>query len=295
MVEAPAPVTTISRLSSSGSAPQRAVTVSVVKKPGGSIVDLIDQGQKTLQNLQANNTLPPDLKIVTIQDNAERIRLDLKALMRDGTVTLLLVFSVLFLTIGIKEALVAGTSAPLVFLSAFAVMYAGGQTLNNLSMFALILSLGLLVDDAIVIISAINQYSRTGKFTIRECTLLVLRDYKVVLISTTLTVVWMFSTMMFMTGIVARFVASIPFVMVTTLLCSLVIALTINPALAVIFASVRPPKSWLARGIIAAFVSGIVIFLGEGLATEFTITPTMQKAAVIGGLVVGFVAFPIVS
>ena len=287
MVEAPAPVTTISRLSSSGSAPQRAVTVSVVKKPGGSIVDLIDQGQKTLQNLQANNTLPPDLKIVTIQDNAERIRLDLKALMRDGTVTLLLVFSVLFLTIGIKEALVAGTSAPLVFLSAFAVMYAGGQTLNNLSMFALILSLGLLVDDAIVIISAINQYSRTGKFTIRECTLLVLRDYKVVLISTTLTVVWMFSTMMF--------VASIPFVMVTTLLCSLVIALTINPALAVIFASVRPPKSWLARGIIAAFVSGIVIFLGEGLATEFTITPTMQKAAVIGGLVVGFVAFPIVS
>jgi HAE1 family hydrophobic/amphiphilic exporter-1 len=69
-------------------------------------------------------------------------------------------------------------------------------------MFSLILSLGLLVDDAIVIISAINQYKRTGKFTTKEAALMVIRDYKQVLISTTLTVVWIFGSMMFMTGMI---------------------------------------------------------------------------------------------
>jgi multidrug efflux pump subunit AcrB len=58
-----------------------------------------------------------------------------------------------------------------------------------------------LVDDAIVVISAINQYKKSGKFTTREAALLVMRDYKKVLTTTTLTVVWIFSSMLFMTGI----------------------------------------------------------------------------------------------
>jgi multidrug efflux pump subunit AcrB len=78
-------------------------------------------------------------------------------------------------------------------------MAIAGQTLNFLSMFALILSLGLLVDDAIVVISAINKYKKTEKFTTREAAILVLRDYHKVLITTTLTVVWIFSAMLFMT------------------------------------------------------------------------------------------------
>lgn len=112
-------------------------------------------------------------------------------------------------------------------------MAAFGQTLNFLTMFALILSLGLLVDDAIVVVSAINQYKGTGKFTTREAALLVLRDYRNVLFSTTLTVVYIFSAMMFMTGIMGKFIFSIPFIITTTLLSSLAIALTINPALVV--------------------------------------------------------------
>ena len=141
----------------------------------------------------------------------------------------------LFLFVGIREALVAGIAAPIVFFMTFSVMNLSGQTLNFLSMFALILSLGLLVDDAIVIISAINQYYRTDKFTIREAALLVLRDFQKVLVSTTLTVVWIFSAMLFMTGLIGKFIFSIPFIMTVTLLSSLIIALTVNPALAVLF------------------------------------------------------------
>ena len=226
---------TLSSMSSHGGQPENAVTISVVKKTGGSIVNLTDEGQATLSGMIVSGNLPSDLKQVTILDSAERIRLDLHSLIRDGSITVALVFFVLFLFVGIREALVAGIAAPIVFFMTFSVMNLSGQTLNFLSMFALILSLGLLVDDAIVIISAINQYYRTDKFTIREAALLVLRDFQKVLVSTTLTVVWIFSAMLFMTGLIGKFIFSIPFIMTVTLLSSLIIALTVNPALAVLF------------------------------------------------------------
>ncbi len=221
--------TSISRMSSKGSKSDNAVTISVVKKKGGSIVDLIDHGQASLQSMQSSGILPSDMRVVTILDLAERIRLDLHSLIRDGMITVLLVFLVLCIFVGVREALVAGIAAPIVFFMTFSVMSIDGQTLNFLSMFALILSLGLLVDDAIVVISAINQYQRTGKFTTMQVALLVLRDFQKVLISTTLTVVWIFSAMLFMTGLIGKFIYSIPFIMTVTLLASIVIALTVNP------------------------------------------------------------------
>lgn len=138
-----------------------------------------------------------------------------------------------------------------------------GLTLNFLSMFALILSLGLLVDDAIVIISAMNQYRKTGKFTTREAALLVIRDYKRVLTTTTLTVVFIFASMMFMDGMMGKFIFSIPFVMVVTLLSSLFIAVTLNPALAVMIMGEeqnnhkndRGIKGWLRKVMDHGFIS----------------------------------------
>lgn len=114
-----------------------------------------------------------------------------------------------------------------------------GQTLNFLSMFSLILSLGLLVDDAIVVITAVNQYKRNSDLTTKQAILLVIRDFRVVLIATTLTVVWIFSAMLFMTGLIGKFIFSIPFILTVTLLASLVVALTLNPALSLYFSSLE--------------------------------------------------------
>jgi HAE1 family hydrophobic/amphiphilic exporter-1 len=110
-----------------------------------------------------------------------------------------------------------------------------GLTLNFLSLFALVLSLGLLVDDAILIVEAFHKYSATKKFSYREAMLLVLRDYKWVDISTTLVIACFFASMMFMTGIIGRFMFSFPFVITITLLASLVCSLTIVPALTIAF------------------------------------------------------------
>lgn len=226
-------VTSISRLSVSWNTPKNSVTLWVIKKSWWSIVNLVTDWQKVIDEMKKKWILPQDLTVTTIVDQSERIKLDLHHLIRDWIITVILVFVTLFLIIWVKEALVAWTSVPLVFLITFCVMAIYGQTLNFLSMFALILSLWLLVDDAIVVISAINQYRKTGKFTVRQSAILVLRDYHKVLITTTLTVVWIFSAMLFMTWIIWKFIFSIPFVITITLLASLVMALTVNPTLAV--------------------------------------------------------------
>jgi len=229
-------ITSISRLSISGWEPLNAVTLSVKKKRWWSIIDLVSQWKTALEDMKNSWNIPSDLNIKTTLDESISIQDDFHHLVKDGMLTILLVFMTLFAIIWLKEALVAGTSVPLVLMATFWTMSWYGMTLNFLSMFALILSLWLLVDDAIVVISAMNQYKKTWKFTTREAWILVIRDYKRVLTTTTLTVVFIFASMMFMDGMMWKFIFSIPFVIVTTLLSSLFIAVTLNPALAVMIA-----------------------------------------------------------
>ena len=159
----------------------------------------------------------------------------MSGLTRDFAITLLLVCGTLFLFIGLKEAFVPTLTIPLVFLLTFVVLKLAGQTLNFLSLFSLVLSLGLLVDDAILIVTGFDQYYKSNKFTARQAMLLALRDLKWPDISTTMTTVWIFAAMLFMTGIIGKFIFSIPFVIMTTLLISLVLSLTIVPALTLFF------------------------------------------------------------
>lgn len=142
-----------SRLSLEGKAPVPAVTLSVIKKSGGSIIDLVDSGKIVVAALQKSGVIPSDVVVQTTTDFSEQIRDDLSSLTHDFLVTLLLVCGTLLLFIGFKEALVPTLTIPLVFLLTFVVLRLAGQTLNFLSLFSLVLSLGLLVDDAILIVT----------------------------------------------------------------------------------------------------------------------------------------------
>lgn len=260
--EIPKKIKTISRISIWWEEPLSAVTLSVVKKQWGSIVNLVKEWQEAIEKMRFSWDIPNDLFVTTVVDNWEEIKNDLNHLVRDGIITIILVFASLSIIIWTREALVAWTAVPLVFLVTFALMSLFWQTLNFLSMFSLILSLWLLVDDAIVIISAMNQYKKTWKFTTREAALLVIRDYKLVLTTTTLTVVFIFGSMLFMTWMVWKFVFSIPFVMCVTLIVSLIVAITINPALAVMLwwrnkkldtSEYKSEKKWFKEKLIHFF------------------------------------------
>lgn len=231
--------TTSARVSNRWEEPKNAITLSVVKKAWWSIVTISDECKKRIEEMKWW-AIPKDVTINTIYDTAERIKLDIDQLTHDFIVTIILVLWVLYLFLWLRLSVIPALTIPIVFLMTFMAMAAFGLTLNFLSLFALILSLWLLVDDAILIIEWYHKYHATGKFTVREAMLLVLRDYKRVDTSTTLTVIWSFASMMFMTGIMWKFLFSLPFVITMTLFASLIVSLTIVPALTVFFQN----KSW---------------------------------------------------
>lgn len=229
--------TVFSRFSSNGRQPDSSVNISVVKKTGGSIVDTADKSKAKLNEMMA--TMPSGMHYDVTIDTADQIRKDFNQLVHDFILTIILVFVILLLIVGLKEALVASLAIPLVFFATFGVMNATGVSLNFLSMLSLILALGLLVDDAIVVVSATKQYLKTGKFTPEEAVLLVLNDFKVVLITTTLTTVWAFLPLLLSSGIIGQYIRSIPITVSVTLIASLFIALLINHPLAAVLERVR--------------------------------------------------------
>src|SRR5581483_8652974 len=152
-------------------------------------------------------------------------------------------------------ALVSAFSAPLSFLIAFSVMNATGITLNFLSLFSLILSLGLLVDDTVVIISAMTLYHRTGRFTPLQTGLLVWRDFLIPVFTTTITTVWAFLPLLLSTGIIGEFIKPIPIVVSSTLLASFLVAMFLTLPFIVLLLKPNLPL----RVVVLLRVLGIVL------------------------------------
>jgi len=274
----------INTFSLNGKDPENAITINVIKKTGSSILDLKDNGQKIIDKM-GQDTFPKELKIATIMDQSQIIRKNINQLAHDGITTVLLVFTVIFLFVGLKEAFVAGLAVPLVFCVSFGVMYLTGITLNFLSLFSLILSLGLLVDDAIVVVQATKQYLATGKFTPEEAVLLVFRDYKILLTTTTLTTIWAFIPLLLASGIIGSFIRSIPITVSITLAASYFIAIIINHPMAIILERFR-----LTRGYIKSFLAILfgITLVSLILTMKGSITPFVGIPLV---LIFGFISF----
>lgn len=256
--------TVYSRISSAGQEAAPDVSLQIIKKTGGNIIETVSEVERVMA--EQLGKLPDGLVYHKTIDMSEDIVDSFDQLTHDFLLTLMLVFGILFLLVGLKEALVAGLAIPLVFFASFTVMHQTGISLNFLSLFSLILALGLLVDDAIVVVSATKQYLRSGKFTPEEAVLLVLNDFKVVLLTTTLTTVWAFLPLLMATGIIGQFIRSIPITVSVTLVSSLIIALIINHPLAAILERLRLTKRffWLltisvaASAFLAAAAGGIM-------------------------------------
>lgn len=259
--------TVISRFSSEGSQPQNAITIQIIKRTGSSILSTINQSQKTIEKLV--KTYPAGIKYETTLNQADQIKQDFDQLTHDFIFTLILVVGVLILIVGLKEAFVAGLAIPLVFFITFGVMLLTGITLNFLSIFSLLLSLGLLVDDAIVVVSATKQYMKTGKYTPEEAVLLVLHDFKVVLTTTTMATVWAFLPLLMSTGIIGEFIKSIPITVSVTLFASLLVALMINHPLAAVLERVRLTKNFFASLIVILIAIGALGIIRASFAGYF--------------------------
>lgn len=223
---------TFSRVSEAGQPAAPALTLQVFKSSGGNIVTTSNVVKERLADLEASGVIEGGA--VVSYDAGKEVSDNLNELTRVGFETMALVMLSLILTIGWRESVVAGLSIPLSFLIAFTGLYASGNTLNFVSLFSLILAIGILVDSGIVVTEAIHTRMKLYA-TKTEAALAALREYAWPLIAGTMATVAVFAPLFFISGIVGEFIKSIPFTLIFVLIASIFVALGIVPLIAIMF------------------------------------------------------------
>lgn len=228
---------TYSRISVDGKPSQNALTLSIYKKSGGDVTKITASALAKIDELKKDEQMLSGADVVVSLDAGENVKKDLGELSRTGLETIILVMLILFLTIGWRESVVAGLSIPLSFVIAFIGLLWSGNTINFLSLFSLILAIGILVDSGIVVAEAIHTRSKKYEGepdAVERAAIESIKEYSRPLIAGTLTTVAAFVPLFFLTGIVGQFVKSIPFTLIFVLVASIFVALGMVPILATI-------------------------------------------------------------
>ena len=210
---------------------KQAVSLQVYKKTGGNILNIVDSAQEIVQNFSQEK----NIKITKTTDNAWFIRETLNRLGMSGLQTMILIIILLFIVLGIRGALITGFSVPIAFFMSVIFLKLTGQTLNSMVLYSLIISLGLMVDNSIIIMEGINEYMTDYKKKPLQAALLSVWNFKWAITSGTLTTVSAFLPMLLVSGILGQYFAFIPKTISATLLSSLFVALIIIPTLSAKF------------------------------------------------------------
>lgn len=230
------PATSLSRLSAMGKPSENAITLHVYKQSGGDITKITAAVGDRIKSLQVDGGLLAGVNAVTVLDAGDQIKKDLVRLSTSGLQTVVLVVLLLVLAIGWREGLLAGTAIPLSFLFGFIGLYFSGNTINFLSLFSLILGIGILVDSAIVMVEGINRKMKDHpSIDKKQAAIEAVHEFAAPLISGTLTTVAMFVGLFIVSGVTGQFIASIPFTLIFILFASLFVALAIVPMFAATF------------------------------------------------------------
>lgn len=227
--------TTESRIGFPEVKPRNTISLQIFKKTGGNIINIVEESQKKITELESENLLPENLEIEKTNDNAVTIKNDLKTLGTSALQTMILILIILMMVLSFRGALITAFSIPLAFLITFGVMALQGSTLNSLALFSLVISLGLMVDNSIIIIEGIAEYISKHKKTPYEASLLSVWNYKKPILSGTLTTVAAFLPMLLVSGIMGEFIQVLPKTITATLLSSLFVALIILPTISTRF------------------------------------------------------------
>lgn len=228
-----APAASLSRLSINGAPSINSVTFDIYKQVGGDITEISTLVNQRFEALKEPGEILHTVDTITVLDAGEQIISDLLQLSTSGLQTVVLVMLLLIFTIGWREGLLAGLAIPLSFLFGFIGLYFSGNTINFLSLFSLILGIGILVDSAIVMVEGINRKMKDDPtINKKQAAVEAIYEFNTPLISGTLTTVSMFVGLFVVSGITGQFIASIPFTLIFLLFASLFVALAILPLLA---------------------------------------------------------------
>jgi multidrug efflux pump subunit AcrB len=223
----------LTRLSDEDAATLPVISLNVKKRSGENILDTANDIEEKLADFK----LPPGTRVEITGDLSEGVRSMVKDLENNIISGLIFVVAVLLFFLGMRNAFLVGIAIPLSMFISFLVFQALGYTLNFVILFSLIIALGMLVDNAVVIVENIYRFREEGYSRFQAAKLGTAEVAGPVLASTATTVA-AFAPMLFWPGITGEFMSYLPLTLIVTLSSSLFVALIINPVLTGIFVKI---------------------------------------------------------
>ncbi len=217
---------------------QRAIVIAIQRQPGTNTVEVADSIKKLLINLKPY--IPPSVELHTLYDRSQFIRESIRDVQLTMLLTLSLVVMVIFLFLRNTSATVIPSLAlPLSIIGTFAVMYLLGYSMDNLSLMALILAIGFVVDDAIVMLENIVRHMEMGKKPL-QAALDGSKEISFTILSMTLSLTAVFIPVVFLGGVVGRLFREFSVTICVAILISGFVSLSLTPMLCSRF--LRPPS-----------------------------------------------------
>ncbi|MBL0145227.1 MAG: efflux RND transporter permease subunit [Chitinophagaceae bacterium] len=255
------------------------ITLNIVKRAGENLINAADKIKAITAKMQAEDELPKDLKVVITGDQSKQTKTSFEELVNTIIIGFVLVLLILMFFMGVTNAFFVALSVPLsVFVAFLFLPIADGivgtnVTLNFIVLFGLLFGLGIIVDDAIVVIENTHRIYDNGKVPIIKSAKEAAGEVFIPVLAGTATTLAPFFPLLFWKGIIGKFMIYLPTILILTLAASLIVAFIFNPVFAVSF--MKPegkafdkPKNAVFKNkwFWAAIVSGILFHLiGAGM------------------------------
>jgi len=261
-----------------------AVLLMIYRQPGANIIETVDRVYALLPQLSAS--ISPAIDLTVVMDRTPTIRGSLKEVERSLTISVALVVMVVFLFLrNLRATLIPGVVVPVSLIGTFAVMYLAGYSLDNLSLMALTIATGFVVDDAIVVLENIARHVDAG-MSPRRAALKGAREIGFTVLSMSLSLIAAFIPILAMGGIVGRLFREFAVTLSAAILVSMVISLTATPMMCARLLRRRPPEAERGRfdrlvgGWLDGMAGGYRRSLGWALARPWLVLAVL--AATIG-------------
>jgi multidrug efflux pump len=210
-----------------------AVLVNIQRQPGANIIEVVDRIKARLPQLRS--TLPSSVQVSVLTDRTTTIRASVKDIQFELLLTIALVVMVIFVFLrNLAATIIPSIAVPLSLVGTFAVMYLLGYSLNNLTLMALTISTGFVVDDAIVMIENIVRYIEQGDKPL-DAALKGAEQIGFTIISLTISLVAVLIPLLFMGDIAGRLFGEFAVTLAVTILVSAVVSLTLTPMMCSLF------------------------------------------------------------
>lgn len=229
------------------------VTLNIVKRPGENLINCAGKIKEIVADMQIDE-LPKDLNVVVTGDQSKQAATSFEELVNTIIIGFLLVLLILMFFMGVTNAFFVALSVPLsvfvafLFLPAAELIVGSDITLNFIVLFALLFGLGIIVDDAIVVVENTHRLYENGKTPILKAAKAAAGEVFIPVLAGTLTIIAPFFPLIFWKGIIGKFMIYLPVMLIFTLFASLIVAFIMNPVFAVSFMKpegkeLEPPKS----------------------------------------------------